>query len=59
MKEKFNYGEFLVEYRKAKDGLLHILKKKIDSVDAALQESHKLQDLGYHDVRILKNENKK
>ena len=59
MKEKkFNYGNYLIEYRKSKDGLLHILKKKIDDVDNALKESYKLKDLGYHDVKIIKNDNK-
>jgi hypothetical protein len=58
MKENFNYGDFLLEYRKEKNGLLHILKKKINDLDMALKESHKLQDLGYHDVKIFKNEKK-
>jgi hypothetical protein len=54
MKEKFNYGNYIISYRKEKDGLLHFLTKRIDTLENALKEHHKLQDLGYHDVLIKK-----
>lgn len=54
MKKQFDYGNYIISYRKEKDGLLHFLKKKIDNLDDALREHHKLQDLGYHDVLIKK-----
>jgi hypothetical protein len=54
MKKQFDYGNYIISYRKEKDGLLHFLKKKIDNLDDALKEHHKLQDLGYHDVLIKK-----
>jgi hypothetical protein len=54
MKEKFNYGNYIISYRKEKDGLLHFLTKRIDTLEDALKEHHKLQDLGYHDVLIKK-----
>ena len=55
MKDKFDYGEYIVSFRKERDGLLHFLKKKIDTLDSALKEHKKLQDSGYHDVLIKKN----
>jgi hypothetical protein len=54
MKNKFNYGNYIISYRKEKDGLLHFLTKKIDALEDALKEHHKLQDLGYYDVLIKK-----
>lgn len=54
MNDKFDYGEYIVSFRKERDGLLHFLKKKIDTLDSALEEHRKLQDLGYHDVLIKK-----
>ncbi len=56
MKNTFDYGNYVIEYRKEKGGYLFFLKKKIEDVDNALKECHKLQDLGYHDVLITKHE---
>lgn len=53
---KFDYGDFTIEYRKERDGLLNFLKKKIVNIDDALKESNKLKDLGYHDILIKKVE---
>ena len=55
MKQKFNYGTYIISFRKEKDGLLHFLEKRIDTLEDALKSHHKLQDLGYHDVLIKKN----
>lgn len=55
MKNTFDYGEYIISFRKERDGLLQFLKKKINTLDSALEEHRKLQDLGYHDVLIKKN----
>lgn len=55
MKKKFDYGNFLLEYRTSKDGELRFLKKRIIELDIALSEAAKLRDLGYHGVKITKN----
>lgn len=55
MKNKFDYGNYIIEYRKEKNGPLHFLKKKIEELDEALRESNKLKDLGYYDVLIKLN----
>jgi len=51
-KEKFDYGNFRIEYRHEKNSALIFLKKKIDDLDSALKEADKLKNLGYHDVMI-------
>lgn len=56
MKRKFDYGNFLIEYRHNRGEILHFLKKKILSIDEALKESDKLKNNGYADVIIRKNE---
>jgi hypothetical protein len=56
MKDKKNYGDYIIEYRKIQYGTLYFLNKKINNVDQALLESNKLKDMGYHDVIIKKNE---
>lgn len=56
MKKKFEYGEYIIEYRKVENGFLSFLQKKINDIDTALKESQKLKDLGYHDVLIKRNE---
>lgn len=53
---KFDYGNFCIEYRKERDGFLNFLKKRIMTTDDALKESDKLKDLGYYDVLIKKIE---
>lgn len=52
---KFNYGNFLIEYRMVSEGDLRFLKKNVKDVDTALKEADKLKNAGYHDVRIIKN----
>lgn len=54
MKQKFDYGDYIIEYRKDKNGFLYFLEKRIFDIDEALKESDKLKDLGYHDVMIKK-----
>lgn len=56
MKKKFNYGNFLIEYRIERGGLLSFLKKNIKDSEEALKEANKLKDLGYHDVQIRRND---
>lgn len=56
MKKKFEYGEYIIEYRKVENGFLSFLQKKINDIDTALKESQKLKDLGYHDVLIKRNQ---
>lgn len=54
-KNKFDYGEYLIEYRTDRFAPLSILKKTINSVDDAVKESDSLKNKGYHDVLIRKN----
>lgn len=53
-KSAFDYGNFLIEYRPSRDGVLRFLRKKITDVDVALTEASKLKDSGNHDVLIKK-----
>ncbi len=55
MKKKFDYGGFLIEYRMIRNGELQFLKKKITDTEMALVEAEKLKNLGYHDVKIVRN----
>ena len=55
MRDKFDYGNYYIEYRKDRDGLLHFLKKKINDFDDAIKERHKLESLGYHEILIKRN----
>ena len=56
MKAKQDFGNFTIEYRKERNGLLHFLMKKILNIEDALKESDKLKDMGYYDVLIKKLE---
>lgn len=56
MKDKFDYGNYIIEYRRDKNGFLFFLEKRILDIDDALKESNKLKDKGYHDVMIKKYE---
>lgn len=58
MKNKFDYGDFIIEYRVSKNSELKFLKKKLTNLEDALKETHKLRDLGYHDI-LLKIHDKK
>lgn len=58
MNTKFDYGDFIIEYRIDKDGFLNFLKQRITDIDTAIKESNKLKDLGYHDILIKKTERK-
>lgn len=58
MKNNFDYGDYIIEYRRERGGHLNFMREKIVDVDVALNECRKLQDLGYHDVTIRKNEKK-
>lgn len=54
-KNKFDYGEYLIEYRTDRFAPLSILRKTINSVDEACKESESLKNKGYHDVLIRRN----
>lgn len=56
-KNKFDYGNYIIEYRTHQDGLLNFLKKKISTTSEALNEANSLKDRGYYDVLIRKKEN--
>lgn len=51
-KGKFNYGNYIIEYRITKNEPLSFLKKSIDDIESALKEADALKDKGYHDVLI-------
>jgi hypothetical protein len=57
-KTKFDYGNFIIEYRIHKDGFLNFLKKKITNTSDALNEATALKDKGYYDVLIRTKDNK-
>lgn len=45
IRQPFNYGTYLIEYREGKNGLLRILKEKIDTLeDAQVVRERLLQD---------------
>jgi len=52
---KFNYGKYIIEYRLTKNEPISFLRKKIDNVELAMQESDKLKNKGCHDVLIRTN----
>jgi hypothetical protein len=54
-KKPFDYGQYRIEYRTVRNGELRFLKKKITDLQAALNESSKLRDLGYDDVTVRTN----
>lgn len=51
----FDYGDYIVEYRLKKDEPVSFLRKKINTVDAAMKEADELKGKGYHDVLIRTN----
>lgn len=54
-KSKFNYGEYIIEYRVTKTEPISFLKKIIKDIDSALREADTLKNKGYHDVLIRTN----
>lgn len=52
IKDSFDYGSYIVEYRKDRNGPLNFLKKTIHNLDDVLKEAAKLKDQGNHDVLI-------
>jgi len=57
-KTKFDYGNFIIEYRTHEDGFLNFLKKKITNTTDAINEANALKDKGYYDVLIRTKDNK-
>jgi hypothetical protein len=54
IRQPFKYGVYLIEYREGKDGLLKILKEKLDTVQEAQAAREKLLQAGYSDPVIRK-----
>lgn len=54
-KGKFNYGDYIIEYRVTKTEPISFLKKSINDIDSALREADALKNKGYHDVLIRTN----
>ena len=52
---KFNYGDYIIEYRFTKTEPISFLKKNIKDIDSALREADTLKNKGYHDVLIRTN----
>ncbi len=54
IRQPFQYGNYLIEYRESKGGLLRILKEKLDSIEQAQEARERLLQAGYHDPVIRK-----
>lgn len=54
IRQPFKYGAYLIEYREGKDGLLKILKEKLDTFDEAQLARERLLQGGYADPVIRK-----
>jgi hypothetical protein len=54
IRQPFVYGAYLIEYRDKPDGLLRMLKEKIDTFEEAQKQREKLLQAGYHDPIIRK-----
>jgi hypothetical protein len=54
IRQPFKYGLYLIEYREGKDGLLRILKEKLDTVEEAQLARERLIQAGYADPIIRK-----
>lgn len=52
---KFNYGDYIIEYRVSKTEPISFLRKSINDIDSALREADTLKNKGYHDVLIRTN----
>jgi hypothetical protein len=53
-KKPIEFGVFLIEYRDSKDGMLHFLKERIDTIDEAQAAREKLLQQGAHEPTIRK-----
>ena len=54
IRQPFKYGVYLLEYREGKDGLLRILKEKLDTFEEAQTARERLLQAGYDDPVIRK-----
>lgn len=54
IRQPFKYGAYLIEYREGKDGLLRILKEKLDTFEDAQLARERLLQNGYADPVIRK-----
>lgn len=54
IRQPFKYGAYLIEYREGKDGLLKILKEKLDTFNDAQNARERLIQSGYTDPIIRK-----
>lgn len=54
IRQPFKYGVYLIEYREGKDGLLRILKEKLDTFEEAQAARDRLLQAGYADPVIRK-----
>ena len=52
IRQPFKYGNYILEYRECKDGLLKILKEKLETLDEAQNAKERLLLLGYIDITI-------
>lgn len=51
-KKDIDYGNFMIEYRESKDGLLSFYQKKIDTFEQAQVVRERLIQSGYHEPVI-------
>ena len=54
IRQPFKYGVYLIEYREGRDGLLKILKEKLDTFDEAQLARERLLQAGCSDPIIRK-----
>lgn len=54
IRQPFKYGIYLIEYREEKDGILKILKEKLDTFEEAQKSCDRLVEEGYFDPVIKK-----
>jgi hypothetical protein len=54
VRQPFEYGSYLVEYRESKAGLLRILKEKLNTFEEAQTARERLIQEGFHDPTIRK-----
>ena len=54
VRQPFEYGSYLVEYRDSKAGLLRILKEKLNTFEEAQTARERLIQEGFHDPIIRK-----
>jgi hypothetical protein len=54
IRQPFKYGAYLIEYRESQNGLLKILKEKLDTFEDAQVARERLLQSGYSDPVIRK-----